>query len=227
MPRKSKYDTRKRRARRRRLAKNTEREVKTLISKELDHRIQDNYFHGHFGVASIPAGPNGTPIQLTTMAVGDALGQRNGTGVMVKRLQMKVKLGNPEAAVPADYIGRNVRFIVIRVYKDDPAFQPNFGLVMGNGTGATEALMFPKIQTRLGQKEITILYDKVVNLNDLAQGDQRILNIDKRYKKPTGVYYDGSNRNSGQFWAVVVFSGGSIQNPPGIEATWKVTYEDA
>lgn len=210
------------------LAKNTEKQVKAIVRRAMDNRIQDNYFHGHLAPSSIPGAPNGTPFQLTTMAQGDALGQRNGTGVMVKRLQMRVKIGNPATATPADYIGRNVRFVVVRVYKQDPAFQPNFGLVYGNGTGASPALQFPKIQERLGHnKEITVLYDRVVNLNDQASSDQRILYVDKKYKKPTGVYYDGSNRNTGQFWAIVIFGGGTIQNPPAIEAAWKVTYEDA
>lgn len=224
MARKSKFDTAKRR---KRLRKQEQKEVKAIVRKELDSRVMDNYFHGHFPPASISSLPAGTPIQLATMAVGDSIGQRNGTGVMVKRLQATVKLSNVSTATPADYIGRDVRFIICRVYKADPAFQPNFNLIFGNGTGATSALQYPKIQERLGNnKEITILYDKVVNLHP-GLGDQRILKIDKKYKRPTGVYYDGSNRNSGQFWANVIFSSGSGTAPPAIEMTWKLTYEDA
>lgn len=216
-----------RKAKGRKLAKNTEKQVKEIVRKELDYRVMDNFYHGRILVNPIPPGPNGTAFQLTLMGQGDALGQRNGTGVMLKRLQMKVKLSNISTATPTDYVGRDVRFVVVRVYKDDPAFQPNFGLVFGNGTGATDALMYPKIQQRLGrQKEITVLYDRTVNLHP-GLGDQKILYVDKKYAKPTGVYYDGAGRNSGQFWGIVIMSSGSLLNQPAMEASWKITYEDA
>lgn len=211
------------------LTKPQKKAVTTIARRLVDNRIQDNYYFGYIEVAAIPGGPNGSPFQLGLMAAGDNAGQRKGISAMIKKIQMKIKIGNPAAAVPADYIGRNVRFVVIRVNKNDATYQPNFGDFMGNGLAAPEALKFPKLLESVGgaKKDIEVLYDRVVSLNDAGDVDQRILSFTRSYKNPKPIFYEVSNRGPGQLWAIVVRSGGTINNPPALQCTWKLTYEDA
>lgn len=214
------------------LAKNEEKAVVKLIHREVDRRIADNYYHNRFDV-TIPLDtvtPAGSPFQISTMGIGDGIGQRQGTSVQLKRIELRAHFSTPSTALPPDYAEQIVRFLVVRVYKSDPTFQPSYNLIMGNGTGAQAALEFQKITERLNtnKKDVTILYDRIIKLK-FNDDRGKVLFFNKNYKKPSPIYYDGSNRNSGQIWGVVIRSGGSTDaaKAPGVEVIWKLTYEDA
>lgn len=200
--------------RRRKPKQNFKAAVRKIIQQQEEIKLHDVNFFGTACTQLTAGASNGT--YLNAISQGDGDGDRDGDMIRIKSIQLKgyfQESGGNSA---------NVRCIIARDMQ-------NAGANVTTGDILTGVVNFaePISKTEQNQKRFVILMDKYFPVNSSAEGEIRIVDYYKEFKKNLNTKYTGATNAIGDAGSGALFMWlltDVVANHPVLNANVRIRY---